>query len=260
MLRFKGTRFDPLVEPLDRGRAGGMRIPPAKAQIFSQCLNREIMGRPFGMGSDHVEIEVDGVGRLEQRLDVIRAAHIGILCLQLPIDRPLIFGVVKDCTRLGAAHVIHGLGKCSFLGLWGGVWREIADEFLGAVVAAPTLNEAVQVAHIPHRIDFDVEEQLKLMGWQRKRGLQIGPRIGAAQELRPFMELSQRLLANPSKSGFVAFGVRLGIDGCQFRHGSDFAAHGIALRPTQLGDECQIISGLHGFQTAAVPVTELAGP
>ena len=46
--------------------------------------------------------------------------------------------------------------RCAFVG-------KERDEFLGRVVAPLPLNESVQVADVPHGIDFDVEKQFAVV-------------------------------------------------------------------------------------------------
>jgi hypothetical protein len=57
-----------------------------------------------------------------------------------------------------------GVGEGVLLGFASRRICEECDETFAAIVPVPALEDSVQVADIPHRIDFDIEEE-----FQRKR-------------------------------------------------------------------------------------------
>src|SRR6266478_3235539 len=164
-----------------------MKVVPGKAEILRESLDREIPRWPLGRFQDDIKIEINCVYWIKDRFEFRFSANMRIFLAEHPVNRAFIFRVIVDHARLGSCDVANGVCEGSFLSLVCRVFRKERYESLRGIITAAAFDEAVQVADIPHRIDFNVEEQLARGGGNDHWRAQIRFST-SSQKLRPRME------------------------------------------------------------------------
>jgi hypothetical protein len=87
------SRFDPPIVPFNGSRSGWLGIAPGEPKVGRERFDREIVGGPFSFGEDHIIVEIDGLGWIEEPLELRFGADAGIPFAELSPNSAFVLGI-----------------------------------------------------------------------------------------------------------------------------------------------------------------------